>query len=134
MTEAQSVCPDCGADLRAIRPAAAGAEEKRATDAGLPSDKRASDGFGSGCLLSVPFTLVWSLVVLLLGTLEHGAVREYHILIAVFAVTAVGWLATMLTIYLRQRPRHPGFARGFGYSLVALLIFLISISLFCGGL
>ena len=133
VTGTQSVCPNCGTDIQTDWPPTAGAEGKRATDAVLLSDRKASAGFGSGCLLSVPFTLVWSLVVFLLGTLEQGDVRKYHILRAVLAVAVGGWLAMMLTIYLRQRPRHPGFARGFGYSLAALLIFLVSLSLFCGG-
>jgi hypothetical protein len=70
--------------------------------------------FGTGCLLSVPFGIVWLLIAL--------------------AVTVGGWIAVMLTLYLRQHPQHPRFARGFGYCLVALLISLVSVSGFCSGL
>lgn len=68
------------------------------------------------------------------GKVSEGAIRQYYMLIAAFAITIGGWLAVMWTIYLRQRPQYPRFVRGFGYSLIALLIFLVSMTLFCGGL
>ena len=135
ITETQSDCPNCGAKLEVSwPPCPTGAEEESARNAGLPSDTSVGDGFASGCLLSVPLTLICFLIAFFLSTLEQGAMRLYHLLMAALAVTVGGWLAVTWIIYLRQRPQRPRFARGFGYSLVALLISLVSISLFCGGL